>query len=119
MKKILVSSAMILAVTLSLGMMAFSQIKTGGYKSVSTDDERVVASAEFAVSNRAENNSEQEGLSLDSIKKAEMQTVAGINFRLCLSVSIEDETQLVKVLVFQNLKQEYSLKSWEVVESCN
>lgn len=119
MKKYLISSAMILAVTLSSGMIAFSQIKTGGYKSVSTDDVRVVAAADFAVGNRVENNTEQEGLSLDSIEKAEMQTVAGINFRLCLSVSIEDETQLVRAVVYQNPKQEYSLKSWEVVESCN
>jgi hypothetical protein len=119
MKKFPVSGTMLLAIMLSLGMMAFAQIKTGGYKSVATNDERVVAAADFAVSNRAENHPEQEDLSLESVKKAEMQTVAGVNFKLCLSVSIEDETQLVRVLVYQNLKQEYSLKSWEVVETCN
>lgn len=119
MKNFLTGKAILSAVMLSLAITAFAQIKTGGYKTASTDDERVVAAADFAVGKRAESNPEQEDLELDSIKKAETQTVAGTNFRLCLSVSLGDETQLIRVVVFQNLKQEYSLKSWEVVENCN
>lgn len=119
MKNFFAREVMLFAILFSLGTVVFAQIKTGGYKSASTDDERVVAAADFAVGKRAESNPEQEDLELDSIKKAETQTVAGINFRLCLSVSLGDETQLVKVVVYQNLKQEYSLKSWEAVENCN
>jgi len=114
MKKAFVNGMILIAIVMSLGITAFAQRILGGYKTASTSDERVVAAAEFAVGQKAE---EQEGLTLDSIEKAETQTVAGTNYRLCLKVSLEDETQEVKAVVFQNLKQEYSLTSW-VVEDC-
>lgn len=117
MKRILISGAMIFAVLLSFGIIANAQRVLGGYKFAAVDDERVVAAAEFAVSNRVENNTEQEGLELVSVDKAEMQTVGGINYRLCLTVGLEDETQQVLVVVYQNLKKEYSLRSW-IVKDC-
>lgn len=92
----------------------------GGYKSVSTDDPAVVEAAEFAVSNRSENNSVS--LRLVSVERAERQVVAGTNFKLCLKVALADEdedageTQDVKVLVFRSLKNEHTLKSWDVAE---
>jgi hypothetical protein len=95
-----------------------AQVITGGYKPAATDNERVVAAANFAVEKRVETHTEQEGLTLDSIDKAEMQSVGGTNFRLCMTVSIEDESQQVSAVVYQNLKKEYSLTSWTVVESC-
>lgn len=91
----------------------------GGYKTVSTTDEQVVAAAEFAVGKRAEENSEQEGLTLVSVEKAEMQPVQGVNFRLCMIVGLDEEQQPVKAVVYRNLKREFSLTSWEVVETCN
>lgn len=115
MKRIFVNAMIFAAITAGLtAASASAQIKVGGYKTASTTDERVVAAAEFAVSKKAE---EQEGLTLDSIEKAETQTVAGTNFRLCLKVSLDDETQEVRTIVYQNLKREYSLTSWKV-ESC-
>lgn len=91
----------------------------GGYKTVPTTDEQVVAAAEFAVGKRAEENSEQEGLTLVSIEKAEMQSVQGANFRLCIVVGLDGEEQSVKTVIYRNLKQEFSLKSWDAVESCD
>ena len=114
MKKHILCASLILAFVTGLVITATAQIRTGGYKSVATDNPRVVAAAEFAVSKRAEKHTEQEGLTLDSIDKAETQVVAGTNFRLCLTVKLEDETQQVQVVVFQNLKQVYSLTSWTV-----
>jgi hypothetical protein len=114
MKKAFVNGMVLIAIMMSVGITAFAQRVLGGYKTASTSDERVVAAAEFAVGQKAE---EQEGLTLDSIEKAETQTVAGTNYRLCLKVSLEDETQEVKAVVFQNLKQEYSLTIW-TVEDC-
>ncbi len=118
MSKYLINSATLLAIMLILGTAAFGQRSTvlGGYKSAKTDDARVVAAAEFAVGERAEKNTEQEGLTLDSVDKAEMQTVAGTNYRLCLTVRLEDETQQIEAVIFQNLKREYTLKSWTVKE---
>ena len=92
----------------------------GGYKAVSTDDPEVVKAAEFAVSARRE--SEGVSLKLVSVERAERQVVAGMNFRLCLRVALDDEnedareTQEVKVLVFRSLQKEHSLKSWDVAE---
>lgn len=116
MKKFLISGIMLLAVVMILKLPAFAQIKTGGYKSISTDDKRVVEAANFAVDKRSETNSEQEGLTLSSIDKAETQVVAGTNFKLCLTVSLDDESQQVETVVYQNLKQAYSLTSWTVKE---
>ena len=94
----------------------FSQIRTGGYKSVAVDDAGVTAAADFAVSKKSE---EQEvTIALESIEKAETQTVAGINYRLCLKVNStnangeKSDTINVQVVVFKNLQGEYSLTSW-------
>ncbi len=118
MKKYLLNKMMLLIFVLVLALTTSAQIKTGGYKVAATDDERVVAAANFAIEKRVETNTEQEGLTLDSVDKAEIQVVAGINYRICMTVSIEDESQQVQAVVYQNLKKIYSLKSWEVVESC-
>ncbi|CAN5422545.1 hypothetical protein BH10ACI1_BH10ACI1_08400 [soil metagenome] len=119
MKKKFVNGLFFGAIILGFALTANAQTVLGGYKSAATDNERVVAAANFAVDKRVETHTEQEGLTLDSIDKAEMQSVGGINYRVCMTVSIDDESQQVRAVVYQNLKQEYSLTSWEVVESCN
>lgn len=118
MKKYLSNAMTIMTVMSVLVLTAAAQIKTGGYKSVATDDERVVAAATFAVEKRVETHTEQEGLMLDSVDKAEMQVVAGINYKICMTISLDEESQQVQAVVFQNLKKAYSLTSWEVVETC-
>lgn len=118
MKIYLLKTALLSALIVIFGASAFAQIKTGGYKAANTDDERVISAAEFAVGKRAETNTGQEGLTLDSIDRAEMQTVAGINYKLCMTVSIDGESQQVVAVVHQNLKQLYSLMSWNPADSC-
>jgi len=117
MKKILFSTTIFAVMMLFLGVSAHAQRILGGYQSVATDDEQVTAAADFAVSNRVENNTEQEGMELVSIDKAERQTVQGTNYRLCLTVSLDGESQQVEAIVFVSLKNEYSLKSW-MVKDC-
>lgn len=114
MKKIFFSGIALLAIGLSAGIVTNAQ-RVGGYKEIPSDDPRAAAAAEFAVTKRAE---EQEGLTLDAIEKAESQVVAGTNFRLCMTVSLGEEKQQVKAVIYQNLKAEYSLTSWDVVETC-
>lgn len=94
---------------------ANSQIRTGGYANVAVTREDVAAAANFAVEKQSQN--QEISISLESIEKAEIQTVAGTNYRLCLKVysTIEDEnseTMTVKVIVFRNLQGDYSLTSW-------
>jgi hypothetical protein len=121
MKKSLQVVLVLVALGVALGctIVGFGQGRpiVGGYKVVATDDPGVQAAAEFAVS---EQKKKQDGpLSLVSIEHAERQVVAGMNYRLCLKVKAADEddageeTQDVKVVVYQSLQREYSLKSWE------
>lgn len=115
MKKALSNGTIIFALVISFGVIIFGQGRPllGGYKAAKTDDPGVVEAADFAIEKRAK-DTEQEELTLDSIDKAETQSVAGINYRLCLSVSIEDESQQVEVVVNKNLQKALSLTSWTV-----
>lgn len=87
----------------------------GGYKTISSDDAEAAEAAEFAVSTKAE---DQEGLSLVSVHKAERQSVQGTNFRLCIEVELDSESQFVSTVVFRSLDGDFTLKSWSVVASC-
>lgn len=88
--------------------------KVGGYKEISNEDETALAAADFAVNTKAEKD--ELTLSLVSLEKAERQTVAGANYRLCLKIEVtEDEEKTQKqvlVVVYQNLQRVFSLTSW-------
>ncbi len=96
----------------------FGQPRAGGYKDVSVSTPDVKAAADFAIEKKASEMEEE--LSLEGIIKAETQTVAGINYRLCLQLYIpakEEETDgvqlFIKTVIYKNLKGEYSITSWE------
>jgi hypothetical protein len=95
----------------------------GGYKEVAKDAEDVVAAANWAVEEAG--RKQEAELSLVSIERAERQTVAGANYRLCLRVRVnggdedaDDAVQDVKAVIYRNLKSQYELKSWDE-ESCD
>ena len=115
MKKVFASGMILVAITFGLAASASAQRILGGYQKADPESEQVVAAAEFAVEKKSE---EIEGLTLVSIEKAETQSAAGTNFRLCLKVSLDEEEQQVKVVVHRNLKQEFTLRSW-TVEDCS
>ena len=101
---------------------AFGQIKTGGYRTVPVSDQGVKDAVDFALEMKAEVMDEE--LSLEGIIKAETQTVAGTNYRVCLQIYVpakEEETDgvtlYIKAVIFRSLKNEYSIKSW-VEEDC-
>jgi hypothetical protein len=50
---------------------------------------------------------------LIAIKQAERQVVAGLNYRLQLSVKIKGQIQDVQAVVYQDLKRQYWLSRWE------
>lgn len=90
--------------------------RAGGYKEIPSDNPEAVAAANFAVNEQGQKQGSS--YSLVSIERAESQVVAGVNYRMCLKVEAGDETQEVKVVVYRNLKKEYSLTSW-TEESCS
>ena len=84
----------------------------GGYADASITDHEVVAAARFAV--KAEGRKTGAPVALLSIERAEQQVVAGINYRLHLKVKTRGKTQNVTAVVYQNLKDKYSLTSWDM-----
>lgn len=97
------------------GVMAQSKPVAGGYAQASVRAPEVVAAARFAV--REQGSKEGSLFWLDLIKGAEVQVVAGLNYKLSLVVLGIDKNikpRYVTVVVYKNLKGEYSLSSWEV-----
>lgn len=94
--------------------------RVGGYRTVSVEDETVVAAAEFAAKTQSER--EEIAIEIAEIHSAGRQTVAGANYKLCISANVvsgEDEDSEVKqflVVVYQNLKGVFQLTSWKEEE---
>ena len=111
---------------LSVALLVFtwcivSAQRTGGYREIDKADEGAATAAEFAV--KAESEKKEMTYKLVSIEHAEAQTVAGINYRLCLKVGYHkadddaETTESVRVVVYRNLQNQYSLTSW-TEENC-
>jgi len=83
----------------------------GGYGEVSKTDPEVLSVASFAI--KQERRKLGRHLSLISIERAEVQVVAGLNYRLCLKVKIKGKTREATAVVYKTLKQKYSLSSWD------
>ena len=109
---------MLFAVVFGCAVTSYAQkrpVITGGFKAIAVTDAAVQEAAEFAVSDHSEKN--EVSLEIVSIEKAERQSVAGTNFRMCIEVKIVDEedgdTQMVLVTVNRNLKGEFKILSWK------
>jgi hypothetical protein len=83
----------------------------GGYSGRATNDPGVAAAAAFAVRERGRVTGRR--LTLVSIRRAEAQVVAGMNYRLLLSVRDGREVSDVTAVVYRNLRRRLSLTSWE------
>jgi hypothetical protein len=117
-----VDLAIIFAIAIAFSSAVVSAQRTGGYREIDKADEGAATAAEFAV--KAESEKKEITYKLVSIEHAETQTVAGINYRLCLKVGYhkaDDEaetTESVRVVVFRSLQNQYSLTSW-TEENCD
>ena len=93
----------------------------GGYREVAADAPEVISAARFAVAAQA--RKQETEIKLVSVETAERQTVAGVNYRLCLKVEEVDTqnnvevTETVRVVIFRSLKNAYTLRSWQA-EDC-
>ncbi len=95
------------------GVLAQQVPIAGGYAETSSNDPEVVSAARFAI--RAEGRRQGASITLLAIERAEVQVVAGLNYMLRLKVKVNNKTQDVTAVVYRNLKQKYSLSSWDVV----
>ncbi len=93
--------------------LAQDDIIIGGFGKASTTDEQVGKAANFAVltQNQRDKNTT---FKLVSILKADQQVVAGMNYRMCLSLSTAGKSQQASATVFRNLKNQFSLSAWKV-----
>lgn len=106
-----------LAVIFGAATTCFAQkdVITGGYGPIPNTDAGALAAAKYAVKTQAKKT--RATIKLVSVKQAETQVVAGQNYRLCLEVTIKSkgktETKNIQTVVYKNLKQKFSLTSWE------
>lgn len=88
----------------------------GGYAKTNVTDKEVIAAAKFAIKKRSQ--TKKAIINLLSIKNAELQVVAGINYKICMQVNFKKKNskktveQFVQVVVYRNLKNTNSLTSW-------
>lgn len=88
------------AIALTLAVPAAAAVQLGGYRAISTDDAGVQAAAAFAAG--------EVGGALQSVDSAQAQTVAGINYRLTITL---ESGAVWQVAVHRNLQGEFSLTS--------
>jgi len=91
---------------------AQDDVIVGAYGETSTTDPDVISAATFAV--KSASRKQHRAIALDSIKHAELQVVAGLNFRLDLKVTSRGKSQDVTAVVYRDLRNNYSLSSWVI-----
>ena len=98
---------------IALGAYAGSAMAqmAGGYSDAGKDSAEVRRVARIAVRSRSMRSHRK--ISLVSIEKAETQVVAGVNHRVCMRVRDGKRVRTVTAVVFQNLKNWYSLTDWK------
>ncbi|MBN2703492.1 MAG: hypothetical protein JXR23_04700 [Pontiellaceae bacterium] len=87
----------------------------GGFSQAAVNDESVVSAAEFAVAEQGKTQPNTQ-LKLEKIISAQQQVVAGMNYNLTLSVSIDGKTKEAEAVVWWQAWRNpnpYMLTSWE------
>src|ERR1043165_5102587 len=85
----------------------------GGYSNAKTSDRSVRRAASVAVSTHAKRA--HHAVTLVKILKAEKQVVAGMNYRMCLSVrrGRRGHVHTASVVVYEPIRKPMRLTSWE------
>lgn len=97
---------------------AQSDDEAGGYVKASVNDAKVKAAANYAITVKAKEM--KETLRLQSIKRAETQVVAGMNYRVCMVIYVPSKqaqtdgvTLYIDATIYQNLQGQYKITSWD------
>ena len=86
-------------------------VRVGGYAAQATDNAEVVQAAQFAVRQQAQVSGQP--VELVAIQAAQVQVVAGMNYRLQLQVKVNGQLLTVTAVVYQDVQQAYSLSQWQ------
>lgn len=87
-----------------------SPVLSGGWSRATPNDSRIQGAAEYAVKTQA--LATQSILKLSSIQSAQQQVVAGMNYRLNLSVLKNGKEQSAEAVVWKKLDGTYQLTDW-------
>lgn len=89
-----------------------AQEMTGGYGDASVLDKDVRKAANVAIASRSRSTGKT--LTLVKIVKAEVQVVAGLNYRVCMSVREgRKRAKTVTAVVYKDLNNRRSLSRWK------
>jgi uncharacterized lipoprotein NlpE involved in copper resistance len=83
----------------------------GGYSMVAPSNAEVAAAATFAIREYAARSGRT--IVLRAVLRAERQIVAGVNYRLCLDLTIDGRRENAIAVVYQDLRQQFSLAQWD------
>lgn len=121
MKKTLLKMFMLTAIFAVFGCLsAFAQSddEAGGYVKTPVNDARVKAAANYAITVKAKEM--KETLRFQSIKRAETQVVAGMNYQVCMVIYVPSKqaqtdgvTLYIDATIYQNLQGQYKLSAWD------
>jgi len=92
----------------ALVAVALGQVP-GGYREIATGEKDVVAAANFAIKEK----SKKEPVTLVKIAKAEVQVVAGRNFRITMEVNADGKDRAATAVVWSKLDKSHELTKWE------
>lgn len=115
MKKLIIFGSLALVFVFgavaSESRIAAQDVIAGGYVDASVRDKDVRKAANFAVTQRSKNVKRK--FTLVSIRKAELQVVAGLNYRVCMRVrDNRGRVSTVTTVVYKGLKNRLSLSRW-------
>lgn len=119
MKKRLIKLAIMVVVIFGVhsaasSAMAQTDVIVGGYGEKSVSDKDVVKAAGFAIKKEASKTGKR--LKLVKIEKAETQVVAGVNYRVCMTVKVgrkHPAEESVTAVVYTDLRGRMSLSKWQ------
>lgn len=89
----------------------------GGYRAIAVTDKDAIAAAEFAVQAQSKNEKDRPKLELSKLTKAEIQVVAGSNYRLQMDVKIGEKVRRAQAVVWAKLDRTRELTKWEWLEA--
>lgn len=110
-RNLLLFAAVVFGISLAASNVRAQDI-TGGYGDTAVTDKDAVASAKYAV--KAQAHKTHKTLKLVKIEKAQVQVVAGLNYRVCMTVrEARRKAKKVTAVVYKDLKNNLSLSRWK------
>jgi hypothetical protein len=113
--KFLLAAVFVSALVFSFGIFRAGAQDVGAYSKAETDDSEVATAANFAMKAREKTlrkTDKDATVALLEILSASKQVVAGVNYKMLLKVSVNYKDQIVEIVVWKKLSDDYELSSW-------